>query len=120
MLVCSIKGVLLLVMIPFTMTFEHKIFISGLRTCPRPEDPDNGRVVGSDDDQFKPGQKIWFQCNRGYTLVGTKDFRCQDTGLWHPREFPVCVGEHFNNLPALCTARRLYLMLVYHNHNKYT
>ena len=67
-----------------------------VQLCQRPDDPANGRVDGRDNDdqdQFKPGQKVWFKCDPHYTLVGDKDFVCQKDGSWKPQPFPRCVGK---------------------------
>ena len=62
-----------------------------VRNCRRPDEPNNGDIIPPRVHEFKPGQKIWFKCDSSYSLVGTKDFLCQDDGTWHPDEFPTCV-----------------------------
>ena len=64
------------------------------KQCRRPEDPNNGYIHPRGVDFFKPGKKIWFRCNKPYTLVGNaKDFKCQKDGQWNPKGFPTCQGK---------------------------
>ena len=70
-----------------------------VRQCKRPNDPANGNVVSKTNNQqlFDAGQKVWFNCDRGFKLDGKKDFVCQKDGSWEPQPFPRCVpdGELF-------------------------
>ena len=61
--------------------------------CERPFAPANGEVLSKNNNQelFDDGEKVWFKCNQGFDLNGTKEFFCQRDGNWKPQPFPVCV-----------------------------
>ena len=68
------------------------IFLDFLRCIP-PPNPDNGYFTPIGIKLFRPRDRIWFECNDGYTLVGEQDFTCENDGNWSPSDFPICIGE---------------------------
>ena len=59
--------------------------------CRRPDEPKNGYIHPRREKYFKPGEKLWFKCDRGYSIRGEpKDLKCQKDGSWLPRGFPTC------------------------------
>lgn len=64
------------------------------KSCPRPKSPRKGYIHPQKRKTFKPGQKLWFKCRRGYKLTGSKhDFKCLDNGKWDSEKFPKCERE---------------------------
>ena len=53
--------------------------------CPPLQLIQNGRMAGGK----KVGEKMWFICNHGYTMIGSNNIQCQLNATWsgHP---PVC------------------------------
>ena len=62
-------------------------------SCPPPPNPDNGYFTPFGVAVFRPNDRIWFECNEGYTLIGEQDFTCERSGIWSPQGFPKCVGK---------------------------
>ena len=62
------------------------------KKCKRPDDPANGDVISRKKNQksFNRREKVWFKCDKGFDLVGKKDFVCQKNGNWKPQPFPKC------------------------------
>lgn len=69
--------------------FSRKILSLSAVTCRLPRHPVGGSIK-TIREPVKPGDEIWFLCNPGYTLVGTKDFVCQNNGKFDSDDFPTC------------------------------
>ena len=55
-------------------------------TCPEPEVPEDGYVVGYD---FNVHSTIEYHCEAGYLLVGKSTLECTTQGEWSG-DHPVC------------------------------
>ncbi|KAJ8262625.1 hypothetical protein GJAV_G00168490 [Gymnothorax javanicus] len=55
--------------------------------CVRPPIVPNGHFLGSD---FSRGAEVWYQCEEGYTLMGSPQLVCRGDGLWNTPA-PQCV-----------------------------
>ncbi|CAB4025741.1 mannan-binding lectin serine protease 1-like, partial [Paramuricea clavata] len=50
------------------------------KRCPKPDIPENGRILGS---KFFIGSTVQFSCNSGFTLYGSRKRTCQDDKTWN-------------------------------------
>ncbi|XP_074833358.1 complement receptor type 1-like [Carettochelys insculpta] len=50
----------------------------------------NGRQVAGHSPVYRPGSKVRFDCDPGYTLIGSHQIECRDDATWDP-PVPVCV-----------------------------
>ena len=71
------------------------IFLNAVEKCERPDDPINGNVVSRKKNQevFGVDEKVWFKCDKGFDLVGKKNFVCRKNGNWKPQPFPKCARK---------------------------
>ena len=54
--------------------------------CGDPGTPRNGKRSGI---KFTYGETVRFECNRGYELIGSKERKCEEDGIWTGNQ-PVC------------------------------
>ena len=66
-------------------------------TCELLEDPENGRVI---QPSRIAGAVARYECNPGFTLVGTETRTCSASGIWSG-EAPVCIGESMSLIRCL-------------------
>uniref|UniRef100_A0ABM5G6P4 Complement receptor type 1 isoform X8 n=1 Tax=Pogona vitticeps TaxID=103695 RepID=A0ABM5G6P4_9SAUR len=65
----------------------------GVRECPPPH-LENGRIVHGVSQTYIQNQSVMFDCNKGYTMSGSREIRCQMDGTWEP-PLPHCEqGKH--------------------------
>lgn len=41
----------------------------------------------------RPWQECVFNCDDGYSIVGSNSWKCLQTGMWNSTDLPQCVGE---------------------------
>ena len=59
------------------------------QTCGDPGTPANGVKIGSD---YSVGSVVYYECEPGFKLVGTKSRLCRFDGHWS-EDLPTCVGN---------------------------
>nr|CAB3266729.1 sushi, von Willebrand factor type A, EGF and pentraxin domain-containing protein 1-like [Phallusia mammillata] len=65
----------------------------GIISCPAPDEPANGRVIGN---RYTFASRITFECNPGYTMMTQKSRRiCTAEGTWDGRT-PTCLIKRCN------------------------
>ncbi|KAK7100185.1 sushi, von Willebrand factor type A, EGF and pentraxin domain-containing protein 1-like isoform X2 [Littorina saxatilis] len=69
-----------------TGQWEGRAPVCEIVHCPRPEVIPNGQVIGRD---FTFNNRIQYECNTGYTLLGVSQRECSADGEWAD-EAPVC------------------------------
>ena len=71
---------------------------STARQCPSPSVPEGGMVTIS-RQPFDVGTSAQYICADGRTLAGPVERVCQPSGVWLPKEAPVCKGMTAVNQP---------------------
>ena len=66
------------------------IFSCPARSCGNPGSPQNGKLKSY---IFTFRSRVYFECNRGYKLVGDKYRQCQANQQWSGR-LPNCEGKY--------------------------
>ncbi|KAM5148560.1 E-selectin [Mantella aurantiaca] len=69
--------------------------------CKRPEEPENGVMDCSDNEEMLPYKSICnFKCNKGFTLVGSSSTTCMSPYQW-TEEHPKCeaIQCHYPEVP---------------------
>ena len=66
--------------------------VSSVVTCDLPGEVANGTSSWNSADDPEYGQTIHYECNDGYTLVGSDTIMCNETGEYHPQP-PKCEGK---------------------------
>ncbi|XP_078247959.1 complement receptor type 1 isoform X3 [Pogona vitticeps] len=65
----------------------------GVIECPPPH-LENGRIVRGVSQTYIQNQSVMFDCNKGYTMSGSREIRCKMDGTWEP-PLPHCEqGKH--------------------------
>lgn len=63
------------------------------RDCGPPPEITNGNVIGGFQERYQHGNRMEYECDTPFTLVGSKEIECLD-GQWS--SLPSCIG----NLPT--------------------
>ena len=64
------------------------IYVTAL-VCRALEAPENGEMTG---ESFSFGSRVVFNCQEGYTIVGSSTLTCQEDGRWSDNT-PRCEGK---------------------------
>ena len=67
-------------------------------TCPRPDAPDNGRIVGGSRPSYDVGDTVEYECDPGFDRDGPRKVTCQSNGKFSDGP-PECVpGKTHKNV----------------------
>ncbi|XP_064484453.1 complement factor B-like [Ornithodoros turicata] len=81
------------------------------RGCESPGIPDNGRTIRR---SYRPGARVTFACNPGYSLRGEDTIFCDHRGCWsHP--LPTCIGKFYYDMPSVVAERLMKPLRIIQN-----
>lgn len=79
------------------LSSEHRfdLLISvNARGCGPPPEITNGSIAGDSVEQYQHGDRVQYECNIVFKLVGSKEIECVD-GQWSSS--PSCIGNLCNS-----------------------
>ena len=64
------------------------VALSAVRECPQPKNPNNGKVLYR-RPIYRPGNRVSYECNKGYSNTGASFQTCEENLKWS-KEGPKC------------------------------